>query len=29
LHRPDLARWLIAHAKATAPLVIWLRRHLG
>jgi len=29
LQRPDLARWLIAHAKATAPLVIWLRRNVG
>jgi uncharacterized protein (TIGR02453 family) len=29
LHQPRLARWLIAHAKATAPLVLWLRRHLG
>ena len=28
LHKPELARWLIGHAKATAPLVIWLRRHL-
>ena len=29
LHRPELARWLIAHGKATAPLVVWLRRYLG
>ena len=29
LHKPELARWLLRHAKATAPLVIWLRRHLG
>jgi uncharacterized protein (TIGR02453 family) len=29
LHQPELARWLLAHGKATAPLVIWLRRHLG
>jgi uncharacterized protein (TIGR02453 family) len=29
LHRPELARWLLGHARATAPLVIWLRRHLG
>jgi uncharacterized protein (TIGR02453 family) len=29
LHRPELTRWLLRHAKATAPLVIWLRRHLG
>jgi uncharacterized protein (TIGR02453 family) len=29
LRRPELARWLLGHARATAPLVIWLRRHLG
>jgi uncharacterized protein (TIGR02453 family) len=29
LHRPELARWLLRHAKATAPLVLWLRRHVG
>jgi uncharacterized protein (TIGR02453 family) len=29
LHRPELARWLLGHAKATAPLVVWLRRNLG
>jgi uncharacterized protein (TIGR02453 family) len=29
LYRPELARWLLGHARATAPLVIWLRRHLG
>jgi len=29
LHKPALARWLIGHARATAPLVIWLRRTLG
>jgi uncharacterized protein (TIGR02453 family) len=29
LHKPELARWLIGHARATAPLVIWLRRQLG
>ncbi len=28
LHRPQLARWLLGHAKATAPLVVWLRRYL-
>ncbi len=28
LHRAELARWLLGHAKATAPLVIWLRRYL-
>lgn len=29
LHKPELARWLLAHARTTAPLVIWVRRHLG
>jgi uncharacterized protein (TIGR02453 family) len=29
LHKPGLARWLLGHARATAPLVVWLRRHLG
>jgi uncharacterized protein (TIGR02453 family) len=29
LHKKELARWLLGHARATAPLVIWLRRHLG
>jgi uncharacterized protein (TIGR02453 family) len=29
LHKPELARWLLGHARTTAPLVIWLRRHLG
>jgi uncharacterized protein (TIGR02453 family) len=29
LHRAELARWLLRHAKATAPLVLWLHRHLG
>jgi uncharacterized protein (TIGR02453 family) len=29
LHKPELARWLLRHARATAPLVIWLRRRLG
>ena len=29
LRQPALARWLLGHAKATAPLVIWLRRQLG
>jgi uncharacterized protein (TIGR02453 family) len=28
LYQPALARWLLDHARATAPLVIWLRRHL-
>jgi uncharacterized protein (TIGR02453 family) len=29
LHKPELARWLLGHAKAAAPLVKWLRRYLG
>ena len=29
LYRPELARWLLGHARATAPLVVWSRRHLG
>jgi len=29
LHEPALADWLVHHAGATAPLVIWLHRHLG
>jgi uncharacterized protein (TIGR02453 family) len=29
LYQPALAHWLLGHAKATAPLVIWARRHLG
>ena len=29
LHKPELAGWLLAHARATAPLVLWLRRNLG
>lgn len=29
LYRPALARWLLSHARATAPLVLWSRRHLG
>jgi uncharacterized protein (TIGR02453 family) len=28
LHKRELERWLLAHAKATAPLVIWVRRYL-
>ena len=28
LCRRELSRWLLAHAKATAPLVLWLRRHV-
>lgn len=29
LRQPALARCLLGHAKATAPLVVWLRKHLG
>jgi uncharacterized protein (TIGR02453 family) len=29
LHKPALARWLLGHARAAAPLVVWLRRQLG
>jgi uncharacterized protein (TIGR02453 family) len=29
LYQPRLASWLIGHARATAPLVLWLRRYLG
>jgi uncharacterized protein (TIGR02453 family) len=29
LHEPELVRWLRGHAKAAAPLVVWLRRNLG
>ena len=29
LHKPELARWLVGHARAAAPIVVWLRRHLG
>jgi len=29
LRKPELARWLLDQCKTTAPLVIWLRRHLG
>ena len=29
LHEPGLARWLLQHARATAPLVIWLHRNVG
>ena len=27
--KPGFADWLIKHARATAPLVIWLHRHVG
>jgi uncharacterized protein (TIGR02453 family) len=29
LHEPAWADWLFRHARATAPLVIWLHRQLG
>jgi uncharacterized protein (TIGR02453 family) len=29
LHKPGLADWMVKHAKATAPLVIWLHRNVG
>jgi uncharacterized protein (TIGR02453 family) len=29
LHEPGLADWLFRHARATAPLVIWLHRNIG
>jgi uncharacterized protein (TIGR02453 family) len=29
LYQPAFARWLLGHARATAPLVLWLRRQLG
>jgi uncharacterized protein (TIGR02453 family) len=29
LHKPALAEWLFQHARATAPLVIWLHRNIG
>lgn len=29
LQQPELTGWLLARGKATAPLVLWLRRHLG
>ena len=28
LHEPALVDWLVAHCKATAPLVAWLHRKL-
>ncbi|HEX3762722.1 MAG TPA: DUF2461 domain-containing protein [Kofleriaceae bacterium] len=28
LHEPALADWLVGHARAAAPLVIWLQRHV-
>jgi uncharacterized protein (TIGR02453 family) len=29
VHRPGFVDWLVQHARATAPLVIWLHRYLG
>ena len=29
IHEPAWADWLVAHARATAPLVRWLHRHVG
>ena len=29
LHEPAWATWLVRHARSTAPLVIWLHRHVG
>lgn len=29
IHEPAFADWVFRHAKATAPLVIWLHRHVG
>jgi uncharacterized protein (TIGR02453 family) len=29
IHQPGLADWLFRHAKATAPLVIWLHSNVG
>ena len=29
LHKPALAGWVLQHAKAVAPLVIWLHRNIG
>jgi uncharacterized protein (TIGR02453 family) len=29
IHKPAWAEWLFRHAKATAPLVIWLHRNIG
>jgi uncharacterized protein (TIGR02453 family) len=29
LHKATWADWLFRHAKATAPLVLWLHRHIG
>ena len=29
LHEPALADWLFQHARATAPLILWLHRYVG
>jgi uncharacterized protein (TIGR02453 family) len=29
LHQPAWVDWLVRHTRATAPLVIWLHRHVG
>lgn len=29
LHSPKLVDWLVDHGKKTAPLVLWLHRHVG
>jgi uncharacterized protein (TIGR02453 family) len=29
LHQPKLADWLVGHGRATAPMVLWLHRHLS
>jgi len=29
LHKPAFAGWLVDHARAIAPLVTWLHRHVG
>lgn len=29
VHQAGFARWLVQHAKATAPLVVWLHRNVG
>jgi len=29
VHEAGFTRWLVQHAKATAPLVVWLHRYIG
>jgi uncharacterized protein (TIGR02453 family) len=29
IHEPELADWVFHHARAAAPLVTWLHRHIG